>query len=105
VIPDDETRPLPPDQRLDATLRVIVGAIILVGGGFLVLEFVHWLVNGGLRPFLTGAAFTIAFFFLMILWSRLLAHGGRSLRRRPSLYALLGLVTALGILLQHFLMS
>lgn len=103
VIPEDESKPLPPDQKLDATLRVIVGGIILIGGGFLALEFVHWLSNGGLKPFLFGLAITTAFFFLMVLWSRLLAHGGRSLRKTPLLYALLGLLTAAGILIQHFL--
>ncbi|MGJ8723685.1 MAG: hypothetical protein ACSHYB_03930 [Roseibacillus sp.] len=103
MIPEDESRPLPPDHQLDATLRVVVGAIILLGGGFFLLEFVHWLVNGGFKPFLTGAAFVTIFFFLLVLWSRLLAHGGRSLRRKPSVYALFGLLTAGGILIQHFL--
>lgn len=105
MMPEDETRPLPPNQRLDAVLRVLVGGVILIGGGFLLLEFVHWLANGGVKPFLAGAGFAAAFFFLLVLWSRLLAHGGRSLRRKPTLYALLGLLTALGILLQHFAAS
>lgn len=103
MIPEDETKPLPPDHQLDATLRVVVGAVILLGGGFLLLEFVHWLVNGGLKPFLTGAAFTAIFFFSLVLWSQLLARGGRSVRRKPSLYVFLVLLTAGGILAQHFL--
>ena len=103
MIPEDETRPLPPDKRLDATLRFIVGAIILLGGGYFLLEFVHWLVDGGLKPFLIGAAFVTVFFFLLVLWSRLLAHGGRNLRRKPSIYALLGVLTAGGFLIQHFM--
>ena len=103
MIPEDETRPLPPDQKLDSSLRVIVGGIILIGGGFLVLEFVHWLTNGGLKPFLIGTAFLAVFFFLLILWSRLLAQGGRTLRQKPSLYAVLGFLTALGILAAHFM--
>ena len=103
MIPEDESRPLPPDPQLDATLRFVVGAVILLGGGFFLLEFVHWLVSGGLKPFLTGIAFITVFFFLLVLWSRVLARGGRNLRRKPSLYALLGLLTAGGILIQHFL--
>ncbi|MDQ8189499.1 hypothetical protein [Roseibacillus persicicus] len=103
MIPEDESRPLPPDARLDATLRVVVGAVILIGGGFLLLEFVHWLANGGLRPFLIGAAFTAIFFFLLVLWSRLLSQGGRALQKRPSLYAVMGALTAAGILIQHFM--
>ena len=105
MIPEDETEPLPPDAKLDATVRVVVGGVTLIGGGFLLLEFVHWLANGGLRPFLLGAAFTTVFFFLMILWSRLLSQGGRALQRRPSLYAIFGLLTAGGIIAQHFLMG
>lgn len=103
MIPEDESRVLPPDERLDAILRVVVGGILLFGGGFLVLEFVHWLVNGGAKPFLTGLALIGAFLFLMVLWARLLSHGGRSLQRRPALYAGLGVLTAIGILIQHFL--
>ena len=82
---------------------MVVGAVILVGGGFFLLEFVHWLVNGGFKPFLTGVAFVTVFFFLLVMWSRLLATGGRNLRRKPSLYAFLGILTAGGILIQHFL--
>lgn len=102
---DDESRPLPPDARLDTTLRILVGLLLVVGGGFFLLEFVHWLANGGLRPFLVGAVLTSLFFFVLVLWSRLLSQGGRALQRRPSLYAVLGLLTAIGILLQHFLMA
>lgn len=103
MIPEDETRPLPPNQRLDAILRVVVGGILLIGGGFLLLEFVHWLANGGMKPFAQGLVFVLGFFFLLVLWSLFLAKGGRSLRKRPSLYALLAGLTALGILIQHFL--
>lgn len=103
MIPEDESRPLPPDARLDATLRVVVGTVLIVGGGFLLLEFVHWLAHGGLRPFLIGTAISLVFFFFLVLWSQFLARGGRSLRRKPSLYSLLGIATALGILIQHFL--
>ena len=103
MIPEDESRPLPPDPQLDATLRVVVGAVILLGGGFFLLEFVHWLANGGLKPFFTGVAFVTIFFFLLVMWSRLLASGGRNLRRKPSLYAILGLLTAAGVLIQHFM--
>ncbi|MBK1832776.1 hypothetical protein [Roseibacillus ishigakijimensis] len=99
---EDESQPLPPDPKLDAFLRILVGAVILLGGGFLLLEFVHWLAHGGLRPFLVGAAFTVVFFYLLILWSRVLSAGGRALKQRPSLYAFLGLLTAIGLLVQHF---
>ena len=108
MIPEDEGQPLPPerpDEKLDTTLRAVVSLIIIVGGGFLALEFFHWLANGGLRPFLTGAAFTAVFFFILILWSKLLAEGGRALRRKPSIYSLLGLLTAGGILVQHFMVG
>lgn len=103
MCPEDESQPLPPDPQLDAVLRLVVGLILLVGGGFLLLEFVHWLFNGGLRPFLIGSTGLSAFFLLLVFWSRLLASGGRNLRQRPFLYAIFGLLTIAGILLQHFI--
>ncbi len=103
MIPEDESRPLPPDPQFDALVRFIVGGILLLGGGFLLLEFIHWLANGGLKPFLMGTLCVTLFFFFLVLWSRLLASGGRSLRRRPTIYAAFGLLTTLGILVQHFL--
>ncbi len=99
---EDETQPLPPDERLDATLRVIVTGVLLLGGGFFLLEFVHWLANGGLRPFLIGLFSLAAFFLILVLWSQLLASGGRQLRGRPLLYSFLGLLTVAGLIAQHF---
>ena len=108
MIPDmhleDESRQLPPDPRLDSTIRVVVGAVVLVGGGFFLLEFIHWLVHGGLKPFLMGVAVVGAFFFLLVLWSRFLAGGTNSLRRRPLLYGACGLLTAGAMLILHFLL-
>lgn len=100
---EDESAPLPPDPRSDAVLRILFGAIVLLGGGFFALEFVHWLAHGGLPKFLLGLFTASALFLLLVLWSQFLSAGSRRFRSMPATYATMGLLTALGFLALHFL--
>lgn len=100
---EDESAPLPPDPRTDAIFRVIFGAILLFGGGFFALEFVHWLAHGGLPKFLLGLLIASALFLILVIWSQFLSAGSRLFRTMPVVYATVGFLTALGFLAIHFM--
>jgi hypothetical protein len=99
----DESAPASADPQLDAVLRVVFGAILLFGGGYLALEFVHWLAHGGWSSFLWGLLIFGGVFLLLVVWSQILAVGTRRFRSMPVIYATIGCLTALGFLGLHFL--
>lgn len=98
---EDESTPLPPDPLMDAVMRVIFGGILLFGGGFFALEFVHWLAHGGLPVFLLGLLGASALLLVLVLWSQLLSAGSRAFRTMPVLYATVAFLTALGLFALH----
>lgn len=100
---EDETRPLPADPRLDVVVRMGVGAVLIFGGGFLALEFLHWLAHGGWPKFLIGSAVAAVFFFFLILWANFLAKGSRLLRSKPAAFTLIGLLIAGGVISHYFI--
>lgn len=89
----------------DRSLRAATILVLLAGGTFSALEFVHWLVHGGFGPFLIGTAFALLLFFLLVLWSRLLSKGFQGLRSRGTILALGGLVITASFLFEHFLFA
>lgn len=80
-----------------------VGAVLIFGGGFLALEFLHWLAHGGFSKFLIGSALAIVFFFFLVLWANFLAKGSQILRSKPAAFALIGLLVAGGVISHYFL--
>ena len=101
---EDETRPLTADPKLDSFVRFVVGAVLIFGGGFFALEFIHWLAHGGLPDFLIGSVVAGLIFFGLVLWSCLLSDGSRFLRSRPAAFLLVGLLVA-GGLIGHLFIS
>ena len=101
---EDESRPLPDDPKFDVIVRFIVGGILIFGGGYFALEFLHWISHGGFSDFLTRSAIAVLIFFGLVLFSCALAKGSSFLRSRPAGFLLVGILVA-GGLLGHFLTS